>query len=443
MVNTTFPFRQTQHPGKSSGHELTGGHTPLESRFFPRVVMKIYSIVLLVCSLVASNALAQDFWVPVGPIGNPDLLPSPQPVYGQVSNILFGYTGNSGIYRSDDHGQSWYTVSTAVQGIRNIVESKQKKLFAVCSEDLVLVSTDAGIVWDTVAPLTGQFVNNIFVSPKGFLYATIMMGGIWRSTDDGITWEQKNVGVPDQHWGEGVAFLSNGDILLSTGASGVYGIFRSTNDGDSWVPSQEGLTHTYTYWLCEGKPGIVFAGTNSTGLYRSTDNGKTWHISVKGIADSTKSEVFHVFADGAGILYADCSYRAGLYRSTDDGLTWQSIQSGLKYKSPGNIVIDNEGYMYYGGRDRIYRAAEKVTPPKAGVEEIVLPAINIYPNPAEEYVVINSSGAARVEIYDQIGRIVVREQTKDEATTIPISHLPKGTYTIRADGAANVRFIKQ
>jgi photosystem II stability/assembly factor-like uncharacterized protein len=386
---------------------------------------------------------AQNFWIPLDGPADPSILPSPQPLYARYNKMLFAYTGDS-IYSSLDNGNSWQKISNQLKGVNTVVETPTKKLLACGAENKVLSSIDAGVTWEIVPQISGQFVGNLFVSPKGYLFATIMMGGVWRSTDDGITWQPKTSGLPNQHWGEGVAFLSNGDMLMSTGLSGEYGIYRSTNDGDSWTPSHEGLTHTYTWWLCESKPGIVFAGTLNKGIYRSSDNGTTWHSSSTGVSDSTKSEVFHIFADGDGIVYADCSYDAGLYRSTDDGLTWQSIQSGLKYKSPGMLAIDDDGYMYYGGRDLVYRSAEKVTPPVAEVKTIAEVQAQLFPNPADTYVIIEGTiENAAYYLYDQLGRVIGTFASEGTTAKISIEHLLSGSYTLKTVGAAPARFIKK
>lgn len=401
--------------------------------------MNIRSLLVLAGLCFASFVSAQDFWIPLDGPADPSILPSPQPLYGRYNKMLYAYTGDS-IYRSSDHGNTWTKISNQLLGTNSLVETPTKKLLAYGAQNKVLASTDGGFNWEVVPQISGQFVGNLFVSPKGHIFATIMMGGVWRSTDDGVTWEPKTTGLPDQHWGEGIAFLSNGDMMISTGLSGEYGIFRSSNDGDSWERSDSGLTHTYSWWLCEGKPGTVLAGTLLRGVYRSTDNGRTWHPSSTGFSDTT-TDVFHIFTDGDATLYADGSYDAGLYRSTDDGLTWQSIQSGLKYQAPGLLAIDDDGYMFYGGRDRVYRAAEKVTPPKADVVEIALPAISVYPNPAGEYVVVDADGP--VTIYDQLGRVVMRTEGMGDETRISVAHLSSGVYTILNDGRADRRFVKE
>lgn len=404
--------------------------------------MNIRSFLLLAGLCFASFASAQDFWIPLAGPTDLSILPSPQPLYGQYSKMLFAYTGDS-IYRSSDNGNSWTKISDQLLGVIRVVETPSKKLFACGMQNKVLASTDGGFNWEVVPQLTGQFVSYLFVSPKGHIFATIMQGGVWRSTDDGVTWEAKNTGLPAEHWGQGIAFLSNGDMMMSTGLAGEYGIFRSSNDGNSWTRSDSGLKHTFTWWLCEAKPGLVLAGSMLKGVYRSTDNGRNWHSSSTGISDSTESEVFHIFADGDGTLYADCSYDAGLYRSTDEGLTWHSIQSGLKYKSPGLLAIDDDGYMYYGGRDRVYRAADKVTPPKAEVVEIVLPVINMYPNPAQEYIFVQTEDKDILTIYDQLGRVLGILNAEGCQTRVSTLHLVCGSYTIQIDGKAPLRFIKK
>ncbi len=77
------------------------------------------------------------------------------------------------------------------------------------------------------------------------------------------------------------------------------------------------------------------------------------------------------------------------------------------------------------------------------IEYVEMPTLNIYPNPASDFVNIASSNGemAEIEVYDLTGRLVYIEKPETEYTTINIANLVDATYFVRivyADGKASV-----
>ncbi|OPZ99125.1 MAG: hypothetical protein BWY70_01059 [Bacteroidetes bacterium ADurb.Bin408] len=63
------------------------------------------------------------------------------------------------------------------------------------------------------------------------------------------------------------------------------------------------------------------------------------------------------------------------------------------------------------------------------------PNITIYPNPAKDYIKIEGLGAIQVqiEIYDVLGRLLLKQEVLQEKNSICIKELPKGIMFIRFD----------
>ena len=97
------------------------------------------------------------------------------------------------------------------------------------------------------------------------------------------------------------------------------GIFRSSDNGGSWETVNTGLPHSYFYAqeLLAGSDSLVLLGTGGL-LFRSTDGGAAWSA-VAGVQDiSVMSVMPH------GEMHAGDSHVGALYRSRDAGLTWAS-----------------------------------------------------------------------------------------------------------------------
>ena len=67
-----------------------------------------------------------------------------------------------------------------------------------------------------------------------------------------------------------------------------------------------------------------------------------------------------------------------------------------------------------------------------GIEENTAVNINIYPNPASEFLMINSSKnqCLQIEIYSSIGEKVISKRI-EQSETIPINNLPDGMYFLK------------
>lgn len=72
-----------------------------------------------------------------------------------------------------------------------------------------------------------------------------------------------------------------------------------------------------------------------------------------------------------------------------------------------------------------------------------MPVLNIYPNPASDYVNIVSENAeiSEVQVYDMVGRLVVSRQVADESLILNVAGMVDATYFVRViytDGKASV-----
>lgn len=97
------------------------------------------------------------------------------------------------------------------------------------------------------------------------------------------------------------------------------------------------------------------------------------------------------------------------------------------------IVIDNI-WPIMSGQDLIDEIEAEVG--TIGIAESEVIKFDIYPNPASDYVKINSEieSEAEVNIYDMIGRCVKNVRISGINATIDLSDINKGVYFINVDG---------
>ena len=147
----------------------------------------------------------------------------------------------NGIYYSTDNAENWALTNISGEGIlaKNFTEH-DGILFAAresINSPIGYKSFDGGLSWEDLTGLS--FFNTItFFSEPVNLWAGIV-GGVWLSTDEGITWEDRSNGLFSDPYSSSIIRV-NGDLVtaLKFGGSGV---FRSTDDGLNWEDIGQGL----------------------------------------------------------------------------------------------------------------------------------------------------------------------------------------------------------
>jgi ligand-binding sensor domain-containing protein len=158
------------------------------------------------------------------------------------------------------------------------------------------------------------------------------------------------------------------------------GIYRSSNSGVSWQEKNNGLTKFDIYSLICKHNGYIFSGPDYGTVERSTDNGENW-TDLNNILPAGGG--YHVFTiNSDGIIFVGHEIIYGVYRSVDNGDTWTAFNSGLSNKNIHSLAITNEGYIFAGTSDGVFRTVNPTTfianndnyPNKFGLKQN-------YPNP--------------------------------------------------------------
>jgi len=117
--------------------------------------------------------------------------------YASDGTVFAGASGH-GVLRSTDHGTSWDTVNTGLDGA--VIEAigispdfaADGTVFATTKSRGVFKSIDGGDIW-SYSGLDGEFVHRIAVSPAFATDRTVYVGtwdGVVRTTDGGASWER-------------------------------------------------------------------------------------------------------------------------------------------------------------------------------------------------------------------------------------------------------------
>jgi photosystem II stability/assembly factor-like uncharacterized protein len=194
------------------------------------------------------------------------------------------------------------------------------------------VSAQAGR-WERIGP-EGGVVYRLAASPSrpGIVYAGLGSGGVYRSSDRGITWVYAGRGLET---GGSVDALG----VDATSARTVYAaqgeLFKTEDSGASWRPVDLGTAGRVTGLAVDPRrSGRLYVILDVRRVLRSTDGGQTWTELPAGWSRS----VTRLWIDplNPDVLYAGTSEES-LFKSTDGGGRWSAISQGL---DPRRGVLD-------------------------------------------------------------------------------------------------------
>ncbi|MGH9936234.1 MAG: hypothetical protein ACREAM_08310, partial [Blastocatellia bacterium] len=190
-------------------------------------------------------------------------------------------------------------------------------LFAATSLRNVYRSTDQGESWNSVSSgLPFATFRTLIVSGANLFLGTV--SGVYRSSDRGQNWRQVALGLGNRD----VAAFAVSDNNIYAGTRGA-GVFVSTNQGDSWTAVNSGLTNMTILSLAVSGANL-FAGTSGGGVFRSTDQGQNWTAVNLGL---TNLFVRSLAVSGANLLAGTGG--DGVFQSADNGNTWIAANTGL------------------------------------------------------------------------------------------------------------------
>jgi|GEM_PF-1662002 len=352
-------------------------------------------------------------------------------------SILSG-TSN-GIYRSTSSGDNWSLSSTGIPSSDGTILRFAKngnRIFAGTREG-VYYSDNDGVSW-SLSEIFGFHVFGLEVISTQ-IFAGTMGAGIFKSTDNGISWSSSNNGLlTDSVY----SLLVNGNDLLA----GTYGegIFLSSDQGSSWSQefSQSDPTIVRTLAatsnrLLAGVSQLVIPTAPFNSLYKSSDNGNSWTMfNYSGLPTIGNLPITALYSNGSTVLLAS---NGQIYRSIDNGINWTAFMDGITSTTPYGIACFEETSDYIfcgveaGGAGPIFRISKSqvltsISPP------VTDSYMNLFPNPSDGTRVMMDYKLDRTLelkwlIFDNTGRLVFEKQISESEgqIAIPIT-LESGTY---------------
>ena len=251
-------------------------------------------------------------------------------------------------------------------------------------------------------------------------YVTDNFAGMFRSTDNGQTWQPANNGILTSGGGTGDAVSvfcltvdpHNPQILWS-GSEHTGNIYKSVDGGDSWTVKKNGIAMDYpctitfrgftvhpntsdiVYAMCEISDPIIGSAVWGPGtggaVFKTVDGGENWTCIWDGGIPSSLCRYMWINPKDPDILYVSTGIfdrgaigepedpennahpfgGLGILKSTDGGATWDTLDTdnGLNFLYVGSL------YMHPDNPDLLLAATGHITPAPA-VDEMDISGFN-------------------------------------------------------------------
>jgi hypothetical protein len=327
------------------------------------------------------------------------------------------------------------------------------------------------------------------------------LGGVWKTTNGGVTWTQQNAGAyttAGASWFNWVHFFdaNNGVTMGDPGPATDFEVFYTSDGGATWTAPNalqfpNPLANEYGY-----NGGFTVAGTtiwfvtSSGRIFKSTNMGVNWTVSQSPIADfgGTASSGFIRFSDANNGILKSSATTNNFYTTTNGGATWSAASTftgaypllsyvpgtstlvGTSAGTPsGSAYSNNNGTTWIPidsgtqrGQNAFFNGSTgwcggyNTNATTGGIFKLngnlaVQNVADIYkvtlsPNPTNGIVNINGAEVNEVNVTDLLGKTVFTKKLNAITNpSIDLSSLQTGTYLLTASsdkGASTIKFIK-
>lgn len=232
-----------------------------------------------------------------------------------------------------------------------------------------------GLKYRMVGPARGGRVTTVagHRSQPGTFYIGATGGGVWKTTDYGLTWHPISDGTFETGsiGGIDVAESNPNVVFVGTGSDGIRsnvihgrGVYKSVDAGKTWTfVGLRDIGQVGDVRIHPTNPDIVFVAAQGNfgapnaerGVYRTTDGGATWK-KILFVSDKIGATAFALNPANPNEMYAgmwrgerkpwtiisgsEAKEGAGIYKSLDGGDTWKKLTSGLPAGLIGKMDID-------------------------------------------------------------------------------------------------------
>ena len=253
-------------------------------------------------------------------------------------------------------------------------------------------------------------ISTIEESPtvKGLIYVGTSDGNVWRTKNDGATWEKIMAGLPDRYCTKILPLANNQVVVTFSGYK--YNdftphIFGSKDQGNTWIDLKRNL------------PNVAINDV----------------ASIKEVANSTINDL--VVATDAGVYATSFTTVVENWKRVGDNMPNVKVYS-VKYDTKAKKIIAGtfaRSIMTIGWS------------PNVATNELLASDFSIYPTLFSNQITIETKEKelSKVILYDINGRIVFNENKNFTSKILYINDLERGVYFLKIENAKGEYLTKK
>ena len=243
----------------------------------------------------------------------------------------------------------WQQTSTPPGGSVWAIAVIGNNLFAGATNGGVYFSSDNGITWTqrngayTTMQVYSLTTNGVEIyAGTGGSFG----GGVYKSSDNGLTWLNVTpIGVGINYFDVRALAVNGTDIFAGTTGNSIYKTSLSSISTSSWSTFKTGLPNQAIRSLAFSGSNIL-AGTYGDGVWISPSANTNW-VSTSSISSSA-DYIQSIAVNGSNVYAGNISGSPVLYLSTNNGLTWTPSNTSLFSNKPVYAIINKGNDIYVG-----------------------------------------------------------------------------------------------
>jgi hypothetical protein len=255
-----------------------------------------------------------------------------------------------GPFKSVDGGTTWKLSNTGFGfNYCSVFLTAGAKIFLGGYGSSIYSSSDFGTTWNDSAQGFVSLVVTAFETINGKLLAGTERG-VYRSADNGNTWQQADNGTSNLSRAFPSGFLKDGNRVYA--AFDGIGVKVTDNEGTSWADFSAGLTTSSVSSIIKNENTLFVCSTQ--GVFKYSSASSSWLLCSSDIPmNSGKLTIVRCLAVSNGKIFAGVNNN-GIYTSNDNGNSWTKLNSQLSNQSVTNLLVkgdtlfatvDNDIYM--------------------------------------------------------------------------------------------------
>jgi hypothetical protein len=341
------------------------------------------------------------------------------------SGLWYVETQNGNVDFTDDGGFSYYPLTFGDFTDRKHWDMPY--LLSVHDPTVMYIGTHrvhklTGAPYGAAVPISNDLTDGLIYEPRfhtitalaesplaaGHLYAGTLDGNVWVTTNDGVSWTDVTGSLPNRY----VSAVKGSPNMLNT----IY-VTHSGYKSNDFIPH----------------------------IHKSTNNGQTW-TDISGDLPQFAINDLVIMQGNENVLFVATD--AGVYLTTNGGVNWTRAGNNMPVIPVYSLGTNTTGTTLVAGTFARSIQTISIAGLLTGTEaEATLPMlVHLWPNPAQETLLIELPAAAHAVIMDMSGKEVWNQRCNAGVNSIAVGELPAGVYFVRTNTGRvtrTSRFVKQ